>query len=364
MAKDHYETLGIARDASQEDIKKAYKRLAKQYHPDVNKDPSSSEKFKEINEAASVLGDEKRRAQYDKYGTTSEGFGGGAQGFDFSGAEFNFDDLFGSFFGTQFSGRRRQRQARGYDLRYELDITLEEAAKGVKKELKIPRLEECQRCNGSGAEKPNDVATCGTCNGTGVEMRSQRTPFGLFQTSVTCSTCKGNGKIIKKKCPECGGEGRLQKTRRITVTIPPGVDSGARLRVHGEGEAGKGGSPGDLYVIIEVLPHELFERRGNDIFIEASIPFTTAALGGEIEVPTLDGKATLKIPAGTQSNTLFRMRGNGIPDLNTGNAGSEYVRVVVDVPKELTKKQKELLKQFSKEETSKSFFSKIKDAFE
>ncbi len=366
MAKDYYEILGVPRTASVEEIKKAYKRLAKQHHPDLNKATGSSEKFKEINEAASVLGDEKKRAQFDKYGTTSEGFGGGSQGFDFGGAEFEFDDLFSSFFGggSPFGGRKQRRQARGFDLRYELEITLEDAAHGVKKELRIPRLESCERCKGSGAENASDIQTCSTCGGSGVERLSQRTPFGVFQTSTTCSVCRGAGKTVHKKCPDCKGEGRVQHTRKLSVSIPAGVDSGSRLRVAGEGEAGQNGPSGDLYVVIEVSPHELFERRGNDIYVEAAIPFTLAALGGDIEVPTLDGNAILKIPAGTQSNTLFRMRNRGIPDLSSGEQGSELVQVVIEVPKEMSKKQKELLKQFEKEGVSKSFFSKIKEVFE
>ncbi|HLD18856.1 MAG TPA: molecular chaperone DnaJ [Candidatus Nanoarchaeia archaeon] len=363
MAKDYYEVLGVPRGASQDEIKKAYKRLAKKYHPDLNKEASSNDKFKEINEAASVLGDEKKRSQYDKYGTTSEGFGGGAQGFDFGGAEFDFEDLFSTFFGGS-TGRRRQRPTRGHDLRYELDITLEEAAKGVKKEIRIPRLETCEDCKGIGAKSPEDVVICQNCSGTGTEKRSQRTPFGFFTTTSTCTVCRGVGKSIKRKCEECNGAGRVQKTRRISITIPAGVDSGSRLRVSGEGEAGQGGSPGDLYVVIEVESHELFERRGNDIFIEAAIPFTTASLGGEIEVPTLEGKAILKIPSGTQSNTFFRIRDHGIPDVNSGESGSEFVKIVIEVPKNLTKKQKELLSQFAKEDTNKSFFSKIRDVFE
>ncbi|MEK6967350.1 MAG: molecular chaperone DnaJ [Nanoarchaeota archaeon] len=364
MAKDYYETLGVPRGANQDEIKKAYKKLAKTHHPDLNKEAGATEKFKELNEAASVLLDDKKRAQYDKYGTTAEGFGGGAQGFDFGGTEFDFDDIFSTFFGNQTGGRRRQRQTRGHDLRYDLDLTLEEAAKGIKKELRIPRLEACETCKGSGAENPDDVVICQACSGSGVERKSQRTPFGYFTTSATCSSCRGAGKTVRKKCRDCNGQGRAQKTRKIIVSIPAGVDSGSRLRIAGEGEAGQGGSPGDLYVVIEVSPHELFERRGNDVYIEASIPFTTASMGGELEVPRLDGKATLKIPAGTQSNTFFRMRGHGIPDLSSGDPGSEYVRVVIEVPKNLTKKQKELLQQFAKEDTNKSLFSKIKDVFE
>ena len=364
MPKDYYEVLGVSRNASPEEIKSAYKKLAKKFHPDINKEAQATEKFKEINEAASVLGDEKKKAQYDRYGTTSEGFGGGAQGFDFSDVNFDFDDIFDLLSGGGF-GRRRRKQSRGSDLSYEFQITLEEAAKGVKKEVSIPRLETCPKCSGTGAESPSDLMTCDVCKGSGMENRSQRTPFGVFTTSSTCSKCHGLGKMIKKKCPECKGQGRIQKTKRVTINIPAGVDTGSRLRLQGEGEAGPSGVPsGDLYIMISVLPHDLFERRGNDVYIEAAIPYTVAVLGGEIEVPTIGGNAVLKIPAGTQSNTIFRMRGNGLPDVQGGSEGSEFVRVVIEVPKNPSKKEKDLLRQIAKEEKPKSFFSKIRDVFD
>ncbi len=363
MAKDHYETLGVSRDASQEEIKKAYKRLAKQHHPDLNKSTGSSEKFKEINEAASVLGDDKKRAQYDRYGTTNEGFGGGSQGFDFSDSgDFDFDDIFSMFTGQSTGRRSGRRNSRGQDLRVDISVTLEEAAKGAKKELRIPKLTVCDTCKGSGAQSGSGKITCETCHGTGMHQRKQQTPFGVFVTSSTCPSCQGAGSVIKNKCASCRGEGRVQKTRTLNISIPAGVNTGSQLRIPGEGEAGSAGTaPGDLYVVVEVEPHELFERQGSDLFIEASIPFTTAALGGEIEVPTIDGKAILKIPSGTQSNTLFRMKGNGMPDVQDGERGSEFVRVTIEVPRELTKKQKELLSQYSKEDKPKSFFSKIKN---
>jgi molecular chaperone DnaJ len=367
-AKDYYDILGVPRNASKEEIKRAYKRLAKKHHPDLNNDPGAEEKFKEINEAASVLGDDRKRAQYDRFGTTAEGFGAGAGGFDFrdfsSFADFGFDfgEIFDRFF-SGFGGLReegyRRRPSRGADLRFDLEITLEEAATETKKTIIIPRLEVCSKCRGSGAESKSDIITCNECHGTGYAKKTRRMPFGVFTTATTCGKCRGQGKYIKKNCPLCDGEGRVEKTRKIEVNIPAGVDTGSRLRIAGEGEVGeRGAKAGDLYVVIRVRPHKTFERDGNDIYTEVNVPFVTAALGGEVEVPTLIGKAKLNIPAGTQSNTLFRMRGKGIPDLETGKAGDENIKVVIEVPKKLTKRQKELLKEFAKQE-QKSILSKI-----
>ncbi len=357
--KDYYDLLGVPRTATREEIRRAYKRLAKKYHPDLNKESGAAEKFKEINEAASVIGDEKKREQYDRFGTTAEGFGAGAGGFDFrdfsdfTNFGFDFDDIFDRFFSGfgGFGEQRRRGQRRGSDLRFDIEISLEEAAAGVKKTVVIPRLEACSRCRGTGAESPSDIETCDECRGTGQVRRTRSMPFGVFTTTGTCGKCGGTGKYIKEPCPLCDGEGRIEKARKIELNIPAGVETGSRLRIAGEGEAGElGGRSGDLYVVVTVKPHNTFEREGSDIYTEAKVPFVVAALGGEIEVPTLEGTARLKIPAGTQSNSVFRMRGKGLPDLETGEHGDENVKVSIEVPKKLTGRQKELLHEFAKQE--------------
>ncbi|MBN2454388.1 molecular chaperone DnaJ [Candidatus Woesearchaeota archaeon] len=358
MAKDYYETLGVSRDASKEEIKKAYKRLAKQYHPDLNPDnPEASDKFKEINEAASVLGDEKKREQYDRFGKSAEGFGTGA-GFDFrdfsdfAGFGFDFGDIFDRFFsGGGFGSFQRSRGRRGSDLRYDLEITLEEAVLGAKKTVVIPRLEVCERCKGTGAEEKSDIETCKECNGTGFVKVTQSIAFGTFTTTKPCGKCRGTGSFIKNPCSLCGGEGRREHSRRIEIMIPAGVESGSRLRIQGEGEAGeRGSSAGSLYIFLHVKPHEIFTRKGDDLYADLELPFVIAALGGEIDVPTIDGAKKLKIPAGTQSGTIIRMKGKGAPDLNGSGTGDEKLKVLITVPKKLSKKQKDLLKQFAKED--------------
>ncbi len=358
--KDYYKILGVDKNASKEDIKKAYKRLAKQYHPDLNKEPNATEKFKEINEAAAALADDEKRARYDKYGTADEQFSGGFSGFDYSdirGFGFDFDDIFESFFGSSSRGRTRRRQ-RGADLRYELEIDLEEAAQGVSKEIGIPRREPCGVCDGSGAKSDAGIVTCPDCGGQGMVTRTQRTPFGLFQSTTTCRMCSGEGKYIKEACAACNGSGITRKTRTIDVKIPAGADSGTVLRMSGEGEAAKNGESGDLYIVIRVRPHKVFTRESDDLYIKVPISFATAALGGEVEVPTLDGKAMLKIPAGTQCNTTFRMRGKGMPHLNGYGAGDQHVEVVIEVPEKLSKKQHELLEEFERgsEKKKRSFW--------
>ena len=368
MAKDYYKILGVDKTATKEEIKKAYKDLAKKYHPDINKDSTATEKFKELNEAAAVLGDDEKRSKYDNFGTTADQFGQGFQGFDFSdfmsnkgGFGFDFDDIFESFFGGGSFGRSRRRNPkRGDDLRYDIEITLEEASTGTLKHIKIPRLEQCENCHGSGAEKESDIVKCPECNGTGVSRKTQRTPFGIIATSTTCGKCKGVGKYIKNECLECDGTGFNRKTREIEIKIPAGAEEGTNLRIKGQGEAGeKGAEYGDLYVILHMKEHDVFERHGDDIYVKVHVPFTIAALGGEIEVPTLNGKAKLKIPLGTQSNTIFRMKGKGIPYLHDDGSGNENVEVVVEVPKKLSKKQRELLEEFDKESGKKGFFGKI-----
>ena len=307
--KDYYKILGVGKNATKDEIKTAYKKLAKQYHPDLNKSPDASEKFKEINEAAAVLGDDQKRAQYNQFGTAGEQFQG-FSGFDFSdfmsdigGMGFDFDSIFENFFGGGGRARRRQR---GSDLRYDLEIELEDAAFGAAKTISVLKDEECHKCKGTGAESPDEIITCDECRGRGVSTRTQRTPFGLFSTTTTCRKCKGQGKYIKRECHECSGRGIVEKTRKIEIKIPAGAVDGTNLRIQGEGEAGgRGVQSGDLYVVVHVNPHKIFKRHGNDIYLKIPVSFPTAALGGEIEVPTLKGKADLKIPAGTQSGTIL-----------------------------------------------------------
>lgn len=367
MTKDYYKTLGIESNATKEQIKKAYKNLAKKYHPDLNKSKDADEKFKEINEAAAVLADDEKRTKYDQYGTTAEQFGHGFEGFDFSdfmsdvsGAGFDFDSIFEGFFGGRSPFRQKRGPRRGADLRCDMEITLNDAAEGAKRHIVIPRLESCTKCHGSGAESESDIVSCPDCNGSGSKKITQRTPFGLLSTTTTCGKCTGQGKYIKEECVVCDGTGVVKKTRKLDINVPAGAEEGTNLRVHREGEAGeKGAEPGDLYVIIHLKEHEIFERHGDDIYVKVPIQFTIAALGGEIEVPTLDGKAKLKIPAGTQNNTIFRMEGKGIPYLHDHDQGDENVEVVIEVPERLSKKQKELLKEFEQASKKKGFFGKI-----
>lgn len=366
MAKDYYKMLGVEKTATKEEIKKAYKQLAKKYHPDLNKEEGSTEKFKEISEAAAVLADDEKRSQYDKYGTTADKFGQGFQGFDFSdfrsdasGFGFDFDSIFESFFGGNFAGRGRNPR-RGADLRYDLEITLHEAYAGKTETITIPRNEKCGNCNGLGAENKDDISKCPDCNGSGVQRVTQRTPFGMFATTTTCRKCHGSGSYIRKPCSECNGRGIVRKTRKIEVKIPRGAEEGTNLRVRGEGEAGeKGAETGDLYIVMHIKEDDVFERHGDDIYVKAAVPFTIAALGGEVEVPTLDGKVKLKIPSGTQSSTVFRMKGKGMPYLHGHGQGNENVEVIIEVPKKLTGKQKELLKEFEKESGKKGILGKI-----
>ncbi len=367
MSKDYYKILGVDKGATKEEIKKAYKKLAKKYHPDLNKESDAADKFKEINEAASVLGDEEKRAQYDRFGTADTSSGG----FDYRnfsqgnfGADFDFGDIFDMFFGGGFSGRGR-RSYRGSDLRFDIQLTLEEVAEDIEKTVKLRRMETCPKCEGTGAKSDSDITTCNNCNGTGRVTRTKRTPFGMFQTTGTCHVCNGEGKIIKNPCTKCEGKGRVLNTAQIKINIPAGVEDGMRLRVVGEGEAGlKGGPSGDLYVVIHVKEHNVFERQGDDLYVEVPISFSQAALGDTIEVPTLNGKTKLKIPNGTQSHTIFRIKAKGIPHLNSYGKGDEKVKVVVQTPEKLNKEQKELLDEFQKasgEKPSTSFFKKIFD---
>ncbi|MCO6551061.1 MAG: molecular chaperone DnaJ [Gilliamella sp.] len=372
--KDYYETLGVSKSASESEIKKAYKRLAMKYHPDKNQDnkAEAEEKFKEVKEAYEVLTDPQKKAAYDQYGHAAfeQGQGGGAGGFGgfggFGGGAF--DDIFSDFFG---GGRGRgQTASRGNDLQYNITLTLEEAAAGVSKEIKVPTLVSCDTCHGQGTEKPSDVVTCNTCHGAGVVQMRQ----GFFAVQQECPTCHGRGKVVKNPCKKCHGEGRVQKTKTLSVTIPAGVDTGNRIRLSGEGEAGLNGAPsGDLYVQVQVKSHAIFERDGTNLHCEIPINIVLASLGGEVEVPTLNGKVSLTIPAETQTGKMFRLRGKGIKSLRGNAVGDLYCHVVVETPVNLTSKQKELLKElgesFKADKNSKhspkekSFFDKVKKFF-
>ncbi|GAB6180059.1 molecular chaperone DnaJ [Desulfotomaculum defluvii] len=370
MAKrDYYEVLGVDRGASADEIKKSYRKLARQYHPDAYKgDKAEAEaKFKEIAEAYAVLSDSEKRATYDQFGhaaTDGQGFGAGGFG-DFGG----INDIFDMFFGGM--GRQRNGPQKGSDLRFNMEISFKEAAFGVERDIQIPRTESCDTCGGSGAAPGSNTKTCGTCHGSGQVQYASNTPFGRIVQSRTCDKCHGSGKIIEKPCPTCRGAGQIRKTKNIHVKIPAGVDEGSRLRLTGEGEAGlRGGPPGDLYVYIMVRPDKFFRREGNEVVCDMELSFAQAALGDNIEVPTLDGSAELKVPEGTQTGTIFRIRGKGIPYLNGSGRGDQHVRVKVVTPTKLNEKQKELLREFSKvggEKTpkgsEKNIFEKMKDAF-
>lgn len=353
--KDYYEVLGLQKGATENDIKRAYKRLASKHHPDKNQgSKDAEEKFKEINEAYEVLGDAEKRAAYDQYGHAAFEQGGGAGGFGggFSGGFGGFEDIFSEMFGGGFgSGGRRQRVVRGDDLRYDIEISLEEAVKGCKKDIRISTLAECDSCHGSGAEKGSKVETCSHCHGSGRIRRQQ----GFFVTEAVCPSCHGSGKKIEKPCKSCHGDGRVQKAKNLSVTIPAGVDTGNQLRLSGEGAAGENGAPaGDLYVVIHVREHDIFERDGSNLYCEVPISFTMAALGGEIEVPTLDGKLKLKIPAETQTGKLFRVRGKGVTSPRGGYAGDLICKVVVETPVALNDEQKDLLRKLEESLASKS----------
>lgn len=381
--RDYYDVLGVSKSATADEIKKAYRKLARQYHPDVNKDnPDAAEKFKECSEAYSVLSDEKKRAQYDQFGhaafdgAAGAGGAGGFGGFDFSGfggAGGGMEDIFDMFFGGGGGRSRGGHQAgpqRGSDLRFDMEITFEEAAFGVEREINLTRDEQCPKCKGSGAEPGSKVETCPECHGTGQVSFTQNTMFGQMRNVRPCSRCHGEGKIITEPCKECKGKGTVRKTKKLKVKIPAGVNDGSRLRVSGEGEAGmRGGPSGDLYVYLYVKPHKFFERDGNTVLCEVPINIVQATLGDEIKVPTLDGQVTMKIPEGTQPGQVLRLKGKGIPSLRGGSRGDQLVRIKVVVPKKLSEKQKDALRKFadiSKDNINpeeKSFLNKIKDLF-
>ena len=366
MAKrDFYEVLGLSKTADEKEIKRAYKRLAMKYHPDRNQgDKDSESKFKEIKEAYEVLSDPQKRAAFEQGGFGGQGGGG------FGGADFS--DIFGDVFGDIFGGgRRQQRAARGSDLQYNMDLTLEEAVRGITKEIRIPTLETCDKCHGSGAKEGTSAETCSTCHGAGqVHLRQ-----GFFTVQQPCPTCHGRGKVIKEPCSKCHGDGRVERYKTLSVKIPAGVDTGDRIRLSGEGEAGEQGAPaGDLYVQVHVRQHHIFERDGNNLYCEVPINFAVAALGGEIEVPTLDGRVKLKIPAETQTGKMFRMKGKGVKSVRSHGVGDLMCRVVVETPVKLNEKQKQLMEQLGESfggkggekntPRSKSFLDGVKKFFD
>ncbi|NLM72622.1 MAG: molecular chaperone DnaJ [Clostridiaceae bacterium] len=372
--RDYYEVLGVSKSASNDEIKKAYRKLAKKYHPDVNPgDKDAEAKFKEINEAYSVLSDEEKRANYDRFGHAAfDGTGaGGFSGFDGFGFG-GFEDIFETFMGGSF-GRSRQRRngpVRGSDLRYDLEISFEEAAFGTEKEISISRLQSCTTCKGTGAKPGTSTETCRRCNGTGQIRYSQSTLFGQFVNVKTCDVCGGEGKIIKELCESCHGKGRVSKTSRISIKIPAGINENQTISLEGQGEAGlRGGPSGDLYVTIHIKPHPVFKREGYDVVCDIPISFVQAALGAEIDIPTIEGIEKYNIPEGTQTGTVFKLKGRGIKYLRSNNRGDQYFRVNVVVPKKLSQKQKEILRQFADVsgdeglDEKKSFFNKMKDLF-
>jgi len=371
VKKDYYEVLGVSRTASQQDIKSAYRKLAVKYHPDRNPgDSSAEERFKEAAEAYAVLGDPDKRAHYDRFGHSGLS-GGGFSGFDpdiFS----DFSDILGDFFGFgdifgTSRGRRRSQAQRGADLRYDLSVDFEDAVFGTKAKIRIPRAETCSHCGGSGADPAYGSATCSTCNGHG-QVRFQQ---GFFTISRTCSACRGRGSVIKEPCPDCMGQGRIQNEKTLELKIPAGVESGSRLRIAGEGEAGFNGGPrGDLYVVISVKDHPIFKRDGDNIICEVPVNVAQAALGANIRVPTLEGETKIRIPEGTQSGSIFRLRGKGILSINGHSRGDQYVKVVVLTPRKLSKRQKELFEELANEletptadQREEGFFDKVRDIF-
>jgi len=379
IKRDYYEVLGVSKSATQDEIKKAYKALAKKYHPDLNPDSKTAEsKFKEINEAFEVLGDDQARARYDQFGHNDPGAGFGQGGFGqgfgqggFGQGGFGanpFGDIFDSLFGNAGFGRAEAAHGpqRGADLRLDMTIAFEEAATGIEREVTITRKENCTTCGGSGAAPGTSRKKCPTCGGSGRMRSTQSTPFGQFQTVLTCSACNGAGTIVEKPCKDCNGSGRVRRERKLKVKVPAGVDNGSRLRMAGEGEGGiNGGPPGDLYIYISVKPHKIFKRNGDDIICDFSITFAQAALGAEAEVPTLEGNAKMTIPEGTQTGTTFRMRGRGFPKLRGYGKGDQLVKVKVVTPTHLSEEQKDILRQLDtslpKEngEEKKKFFGKI-----
>lgn len=371
--RDYYEVLGVSKGASEDEIKRAYKKLARKYHPDMNPgDKEAEEKFKEVNEANEVLSDPDKKARYDQFGFAGvdpnygAGGGYGAGGFDFG----DLGDIFGSFFGGGFGGggqRRRNGPQRGESIRMSVSVDFIEAAFGCEKEVTVERSEQCPTCKGNGCAPGTTPEVCPDCHGSGAVTQSQRTPFGVMQTQAVCGKCRGTGKIIHQPCSDCHGSGRARKRKTVKVNIPAGIDNGQTISLRGQGHAGKNGGPnGDLLITVMVKPHDIFRREGTSVFCEAPITFTQAVLGAEMEIPTIDGKVKYTIPEGTQTGTVFRLRGKGIPVLNGHGRGDQYVTVTIETPRGLNREQKEALKKFSETlgegnyEKQRSFFKKFK----
>lgn len=373
--RDYYEVLGVAKTATDDEIKKAYRTLAKKYHPDLNGgDKDCEAKFKEVNEAYEVLSDPQKRARYDQFGHEDPRAGGAGGDYgDFTGGfGGGFDDIFSAFFGGGFGGggQRARGPQRGDDLRYDLTITFEEAAFGCEKEISVTRDENCEECGGTGARKGTQPTQCPTCHGTGQVQSFVNTPIGRVSNVRVCEACHGQGTIINDPCPKCSGRGRVRRNRKITIKIPAGIDNGMQIPLRKQGEPGlRGGENGDLYIFVTVKPHKLFTRENYDLYCDVTVSFTQAALGGEIDVPTLNGMIKHNLPEGTQPGTVIRLRGQGIQNLRGAGKGDLYIKVNVEIPRKLTDKQKELLMQFDETltgkeyEAKKSFFERVKDAF-
>ncbi|MBQ3264252.1 MAG: molecular chaperone DnaJ [Ruminococcus sp.] len=372
--RDYYEVLGVNKGASDDEIKKAYRQAAKKYHPDLHPgDKEAEEKFKEVNEAYEVLSDKEKKARYDQFGHAGvdPNYGAGGAGSPF-GQDIDLGDIFSSFFGG-FGGRRAANPnapRRGSDIETQLYISFEEAAKGCRKTVQYQAVSTCKDCNGTGAEKGTTPKTCSACGGRGQVTINQRTPFGVVQTSRPCDACKGKGKIVEKPCHVCGGRGQVRRKKTVEVNVPAGINEEQVLNVSGHGNSGVNGGPaGDLHVYIGIRPHPIFERRGDDVWCDLPITFTQAALGATVTVPTLDGKASYEIHEGTQPGDVFKLKGKGIPHLGGRGSGDQYVRVVIEVPKNLNSKQKELIRQFDTAigdknyQKRKGFMDKLKDIF-
>ena len=371
--RDYYEVLGVSKDASEADLKKAYRKAAVKYHPDRNPgNKEAEEKFKEINEAYQVLSDPDKKSKYDRFGHAGvdPNYGGGAGGSNGAGFDFgDLGDIFGDIFGGGFGGgaRRRNGPKRGRDVQQIVDVSFEEAAFGCKKKLNVTMAEKCTTCNGTGAKPGTNPEKCSFCNGTGQTVQQQRTMFGYSNVVSTCQHCRGTGQIIKNPCTDCRGTGKIRKSKTIEVNIPKGIDHGQTIQITGGGEPGeKGGPNGDLLITVRVQRHPVLEREGSDVFIEVPITFVQAALGATLKVPTIDGIVNFDIPEGTQTGSQFRMRGKGIPFMRGNGRGDQYVTVNVEVPKNLTQKQKEILREFEDEKNykqKKSFKEKMKELF-
>ena len=379
--RDYYEVLGVAKGASDDEIKKAFRKKAKMYHPDLHPDDKTAEeKFKEVNEAYEVLSDKDKKARYDQFGHAGvdPGYGAGSAGGGYGGVYtggIDIDDILNSFFGGMGGVGRRQANPnaprRGTDIEAKCTLSFEEAAKGCHKTITFQRIDNCDECGGSGAKKGTSPKTCSACGGTGQVRISSRSPMGIFQTTRACDACGGRGRVVENPCPRCDGKGRIRKTREEEIDFPAGIDEGQSINIRGKGNAGINHGPaGDLYVTVEVRPHSIFERKGNDVYCELPLTFAQACLGAEVTVPTLDGKVSYNVHEGTQPGDRFRLKGKGIQSLNGRGKGDQYVTVTIEVPKNLTKRQKELLQEFEGTATErnyqkrKGFIDKLKELFE